>query len=66
MFFEKYHTQQKYNFQNLEVHHIYKLVDFFHLRLDENYLITLCSFHHKMADNGIIQANELIEIVKSM
>ena len=65
-FLEKYNTQLKYNFHKLEVHHIYKLSDFFQFRLDENYLITLCCYHHKMADNGIIPAAFLLKIVKSL
>lgn len=63
---EKYYTQRKYNFENLEVHHIYKLVDYFQFRLEDDFLVTLCSFHHKMADSGKIPVSELLKLAKKM
>lgn len=60
----KYHTERIYNFDNLEVHHILNLKDYFSLKLENSNLITLCSFHHKMAEEGIISIEELEEITK--
>jgi 5-methylcytosine-specific restriction protein A len=63
---EKYNTERKYNYKNLEVHHIYKLSEYFQFRLNDGFLITLCNFHHKMADSGKIPATELLKIIDSM
>jgi len=59
---DKYHTERIYNFYNLEVHHIFPLSFYFELRLENWNLITLCAFHHKLAENGNIPAVELKEI----
>ena len=61
-----YETQTAYNYNNVSVHHIVKLADDFSKRLDNDYLITLCEMHHKLADDGKIQANELIDILKKL
>lgn len=50
------------NFNNLEVHHITKLVDAPDLLLDSSNLICLCVKHHKMADCGEIKEDVLREI----
>ena len=34
------------------VHHIRKLKDDFEKRLDDDNLISLCTYHHKLADSG--------------
>lgn len=47
-------TIDKYNARSLEVHHITKLSEDSSLAYEENNLITLCKFHHVMADNGEI------------
>lgn len=52
--------------EKLSVHHIKPLRTDFNLRLDENNLITLCSMHHEMAENGRISAEQLSEIVPPM
>jgi 5-methylcytosine-specific restriction enzyme A len=62
---ERYNTTRKYNFHLLEVHHIQPLFRRWDKRLEDNNLITLCSYHHKMAENGIIPIAELEEIVKN-
>lgn len=61
---EKYHTTLKYNFQNLEVHHIWSIARKWDYRLSDWNLITLCQIHHKMAENGTIPMNELLEIAQ--
>lgn len=49
-----YNTQSQINFNKLEVHHIVPVEEDYRLRLDDENLITLCSFHHKMAENNVI------------
>lgn len=60
---KRYATERQYNTENLSVHHIIPLATDFDYRLDDDYLITLCSRHHSMAEDGDIPAQELIEIV---
>jgi 5-methylcytosine-specific restriction protein A len=63
---ELYHTQIKYNFTNIEVHHIESLAEAWDKRLDDGNLICLCSYHHKMAEQGEISKSELLEIVSEI
>lgn len=44
----------RYNYDDLEVHHIVPLEEDCNLRLDDDNLITLCVAHHKQADRGEI------------
>lgn len=60
-----YNTQFTFNFNKLEVHHITKLEEDFSRRLDDENLITLCCYHHKLADNGLIPKNILYKLVDS-
>lgn len=53
-----------YNYGNVEVHHIIKLQDRPDLFLDNNNLIALCKYHHKQADEGKIDKDYLINLVK--
>ena len=53
-----------FNYQNLQVHHIISIERNFDKRLDNDNLITLCSKHHKQAENQEIKAEELLKIVK--
>lgn len=53
---------KKYVFQNLEVHHVRPISNYWDLRLDNKNLITLCIYCHKMAETGEIGRNELIEL----
>lgn len=62
---ERYFTTRKYNFQLLEVHHIQPINERWTERLNDYNLITLCSMHHKMAENGNIPKAELLEIAKN-
>lgn len=54
----------RYTYEGLEVHHITKLRDDPDLLLDDTNLITLCSYHHKLADAGEIKEEYLRELVK--
>lgn len=58
-----HNTQQQYNFTNIEVHHIVPIVEDWDQRLEDDNLICLCSFHHKLAESGAIGRDELIKIV---
>ena len=60
----RYNTVRQYNFDKLEVHHIEKLNENYDKRLDNDNLITLCAYHHKLADNGEIPKEELKELIK--
>lgn len=60
---EKYNTINKYNFDKLEVHHIIPLSEDYSKRLDNDNLITLCKYHHNMAEAGQIPRNELMDLV---
>ncbi len=60
----KYDTDYKYNYKQLSVHHIIPLEEDYSKRLDSNNLITLCDFHHKMAEQGLITRKELQDMVR--
>lgn len=52
-------TLKKVNTDNLSVHHIIPLSENFSMRIDDKNLITLCDFHHEMAEKGEISADIL-------
>ena len=54
-----YNTQQQYNMNHLEVHHIIPIAEDYNKRLDDDNLITLCRYHHELAEKHEIHANEL-------
>lgn len=60
-----YETTDIFNFSKLEVHHITPLEEDISRRLDDDNLITLCCYHHKLADKNIISRNILYKLVKS-
>lgn len=51
-----------YNHKLIEVHHIEPINQIYDLRLDDNNLISLCVYHHKMADRGEIPKDMLKSI----
>lgn len=57
-----YNTYQIYNFNKLEVHHIVPLEEDISKRLDDDNLITLCCYHHKLADNNRIPRSILVKL----
>ena len=59
-----YNTVWQFNYKEVEVHHIEKLNENFDKRLDNDNLISLCRYHHKMADDGKIPKEELQELIK--
>lgn len=60
---DKYNTNYRYTYEDLEVHHIIPIEEDYSKRLDSLNLITLCRYHHEMAETGEITREELQEIV---
>lgn len=58
-----FNTQIIYNFDKLEVHHIIPLEEDSTKGLDDDNLITLCCYHHKLADKGLISRNILVKLI---
>ena len=58
-----YYTINQYNFNKLSVHHITPLEEDFNKRLDNDNLITLCGYHHKLAEDGNIPREELYRLI---
>lgn len=54
----------RYTYEDIEVHHIIKLREREDLLLDNYNLIPLCVTHHKMADEGKIDADFLRELAR--
>ena len=59
-----YNTINTYNYDKLEVHHITPIEEDYNKRLDNDNLITLCNYHHKMAECGDIPREELYNLIK--
>ena len=53
-----------FNYEGLEVHHIEKIKDNPSGLLEDDNLITLCVYHHKMADNGELDPDYLRQLAK--
>lgn len=51
-------------YDGLEVHHIEKIRDNIDLLLDDDNLICLCTKHHKEADDGTLEKEYLLELVR--
>ncbi len=62
----KHQTIDLYNYKSLEVHHIEPLEENWDKRLDNDNLITLCHYHHTLADKGEITRKELYEILSPL
>lgn len=54
----------KFEYNNIEVHHIIKLKDDSSKLLDNYNLIALCKKHHELADAGKIEASYLEELAR--
>lgn len=57
-----YDTQYTYNFKQLEVHHIIPIEEDITLAFEDDNLITLCVYHHKLADKGVIPRKILSQL----
>jgi len=53
----------QYNFTDLEVHHIERIADAWDKRLEDDNLISLCRYHHELAEKGSIPAKKLKNII---
>ena len=60
-----YNTIQRFNYNELDVHHITPIAEDYNKRLDNDNLITLCRYHHKMADDGKIPREELCKLINT-
>lgn len=58
-----FNTQTIYNFDKLETHHITSLEEDITKGLDDDNLITLCCYHHKLADKNIIPKSILYKLI---
>ena len=56
--------EDKYNHEELEVHHAISLQEDFGKRLDNDNLLTLCEKHHEMAEKGKITREKILFIIK--
>lgn len=54
----------RYNYENIEVHHIIKLKERADLLLEDENLIPLCTTHHKLADEGKIDPDYLRKLAR--
>ena len=59
-----YGEQRALNYDDVSVHHIEPLNSAWERRLDDDNLISLCSYHHELAERGEIPRKELYEIVR--
>ena len=59
-----YNTISQYNYDKLEVHHITPINEDYDRRLDNDNLITLCNYHHKLSDDGYIPREELYRLIE--
>lgn len=57
-----YNTRKQHTSYGLSVHHIIPIVTDYDRKLDNDNLITLCSYHHELAEKGRIPVKELLEI----
>lgn len=58
-----FNTTLQFNYNKLEVHHIVPLEEDITLSLDDDNLITLCCYHHKLADKNIIPRDILTKLI---
>lgn len=58
-----YNTIRQYNYDNLSVHHAIPITDDWDKRLDDDNLITGCSMHHEMMEDGTIPYEEIKKII---
>lgn len=59
-----YGTINQYNFDNLSVHHGVPLEEDINKGLVNKNLLTVCSYHHEMAESGKIPRKVILDIAK--
>lgn len=57
-----YGTVQQYTYENLSVHHIIPLAEDPNCSLDDTNLITVCGYHHRLAESGKIPRLTLLKL----
>lgn len=62
---KQYNTAVQYNARRLSVHHIVPLTEDFDRRLNDDNLITLCSYHHELAERGTIPRRLLLDLART-
>ena len=60
-----YNTIYQFNYNELDVHHIVPINEDYDKRLDNDNLISLCRYHHKMADDGKISKEVLYKLISN-
>lgn len=55
---------RSYEYNNISVHHIIQLKDDFERRLDPFNLISVCSYHHELCENGRISKDIQFRIAR--
>jgi len=60
----KYNAQRMLQWDDVSVHHIIPVAANKELSMENTNLITLCSYHHEMAEAGKIPISELCEIAR--
>lgn len=55
---------RQYNYKDVQVHHIIPIVKAWGKRLDAGNLISLCKYHHEMAEAGRIPAEVLFRMAQ--
>lgn len=60
---ELYNTVNKYNTEELEVHHNIPINENYAKRLDNDNLLTVCHYHHEMCESGEIPRQEVQKII---
>ena len=58
-----YNTIQQFTYNAIDVHHIVPINEDYSKRLDNDNLISLCRYHHKLADDGKIPREELQKLI---
>ncbi len=62
----EYDTFNQFTYTSLQVHHIDSVDEHFDKRFDDDNLLTVCEYHHKMADKGIIPKNFLKSLIPTI
>lgn len=62
-FRQLYQTIERFNAEDISVHHNIPLEEDYEKRLDNDNLITLCSYHHELAENQTIPRSLIRKII---
>lgn len=62
---KQFNTKLQHNSRRLSAHHIIPLAEDYDRRLDDDNLITLCSYHHELAERGVIPRPLLLELART-